>query len=265
MQIGKVDLERGRVHGDEHIDLIARGLDDPGAEVDLIGRDPEGGARRGADLGGEVRKSREIVAGQRRGHSEPVAGQLHAVAGIAGKSDDRRFKFPATLTGMIERRGTFHHLTTSVGHRPAPRTRNWSKKNDGNIEPLGDALASQPYPSSQSLLTLRYMSSCTKQVNDSFPEHTHSGCIFTGCSEFEVFQVIRAGDVTSGHDSVTAWPEPTPRPRARPRFGPACAAARRSERTRPRPRRCAASRRSSPSARRRAGPPGRTGRVCPRG
>jgi hypothetical protein len=46
---------------------------------------------RRADLGGEIGEGRKVVAGERGRQSELAAGQLHAVAGIAGETDDHRF------------------------------------------------------------------------------------------------------------------------------------------------------------------------------
>ena len=45
-------------------------------------------ARRRADLGREVRQRRDVVAEDGRVGGEPVAGQLHAVAGVAREADD---------------------------------------------------------------------------------------------------------------------------------------------------------------------------------
>ena len=45
-------------------------------------------ARRGADFGGIVGKSANVVAVKRDRIGELAAGDLHAVAGIAGEADD---------------------------------------------------------------------------------------------------------------------------------------------------------------------------------
>ena len=58
-------------------------------DVDLEGRDPRQGARRGPDLGREVRQRGQVVAEQRRGVGEAVTGELHPVAGVTGEADDR--------------------------------------------------------------------------------------------------------------------------------------------------------------------------------
>ena len=58
----------------------------------LEGGDPEGRPLGGADLGGEVGKGREVVAGKRGRERELPAGQLHAVAAVAGEADDDAFR-----------------------------------------------------------------------------------------------------------------------------------------------------------------------------
>ena len=87
-QVLEVGLQRRGVHRDQDARRIARGHDVVVGEVQLEGRHP--GQRPGwcADLGGEVRKRREVVAEGRCLGGEPVAGELHAVAGVAGESDD---------------------------------------------------------------------------------------------------------------------------------------------------------------------------------
>ena len=92
LQIVDIGLQRRRVHRDQHVGRVARGLDRGRAEIDLEGGDAEGRALRRADLGREIREGGEIVAGQRGGQGELPAGQLHAVAAIAGEPDDHRFQ-----------------------------------------------------------------------------------------------------------------------------------------------------------------------------
>ena len=57
-------------------------------DVDLEGGDASERARRGPDLGREVRQRRDVVAEDGADAREAVAGQLHAVAGVARESDD---------------------------------------------------------------------------------------------------------------------------------------------------------------------------------
>ena len=70
------------------------------AEIDLERRDAEQRALRRADFGGKIGERGEIVAGQRGRQRELPAGQLHAVAGIAGKADDDRFGELAISAGL---------------------------------------------------------------------------------------------------------------------------------------------------------------------
>jgi len=66
----------------------AWGQDVPGGEVDLERRDACQGPGRSPDLGREVGQRHQVVADEGGGRSEPVAGELYAVARIAGKADD---------------------------------------------------------------------------------------------------------------------------------------------------------------------------------
>src|SRR5690606_6358569 len=99
----QVDLERCRVHRHEHVGRVAGGEHVVRGEVDLEARDAERGARGGADLGGEVGEGREIVAGDGGGLGELIAGQLHAVAGVAREADDDRVEDLATVGGFGNR------------------------------------------------------------------------------------------------------------------------------------------------------------------
>ena len=62
------------------------------AEIDLECRHAEGRALRRADFGREIRKGGEIVTGKRGRQRELTPGELDAVAGIAGKAHDDRFR-----------------------------------------------------------------------------------------------------------------------------------------------------------------------------
>ena len=84
-------LEGGRVHGHQNLWRVARGGDVVIRDLDLEGGHPGQGAGRGTDLGRKVRKGRQVVAGQRAGIGEPVTGELHAVARVAGEADDDPF------------------------------------------------------------------------------------------------------------------------------------------------------------------------------
>ena len=56
--------------------------------MELERRDAGQGAGGGPDLGREVGERRQVVAEGRGLRGEPIAGQLHAVAGVAGEADD---------------------------------------------------------------------------------------------------------------------------------------------------------------------------------
>ena len=89
LEVLEVGLEGGGVHGDERVELVAGRVDVVAAEVDLEAGDAGEGAGRGADLGGEVGQRADVVAEDGRGVGELRAGQLHAVAGVAGEADGR--------------------------------------------------------------------------------------------------------------------------------------------------------------------------------
>ena len=61
--------------------------------MDLERRDARQGAGRSPDLGREVGQRHQVVADQSGGCSEAVAGELYAVARVAGKADDDPFLF----------------------------------------------------------------------------------------------------------------------------------------------------------------------------
>ena len=87
-EVVDVGLERGRVHRHQHVRPVAGGHDVVVGEVQLEAGDAGQGALGRADLGGEVRQGRDVVAEGRRVGGEPIAGQLHPVAGVAGEADD---------------------------------------------------------------------------------------------------------------------------------------------------------------------------------
>src|SRR6185369_5220795 len=86
-----IHLERRRVHRDQDVGLVAGSFDRGRAEIDLEGGDAEGRALRRADLRREVGEGREVVTGERGRERELAAGQLHAVAAVAGEADDYGF------------------------------------------------------------------------------------------------------------------------------------------------------------------------------
>jgi hypothetical protein len=90
LRIVDVGLERRGVHRDEDVELVAGGEDLARREVQLEGADAGERARGSPDLGREVRQRRDVVAGDRGLGRELRSRDLHAVAGVAGESDDDR-------------------------------------------------------------------------------------------------------------------------------------------------------------------------------
>ena len=87
-EVADVRLQRGGVHRHEHVRPVAGGEDVVVREVQLERRHARQRPGGGADLGGEVGERREVVAERPGLGGEPVAGQLHAVAGVTGEPDD---------------------------------------------------------------------------------------------------------------------------------------------------------------------------------
>ncbi len=87
-QVVQVRLQGGRVHHDQDVRTIAGGADVEVGEVHLEAGDAGDGSRGCPDLGREVRQGGEVVAQLSGVGGEPVAGQLHAVPGVAGETDD---------------------------------------------------------------------------------------------------------------------------------------------------------------------------------
>ena len=88
LESSEIGAQRRRVHRHEHVGLVAGRRDRVVGDVHLEARHAVHGAGRGTDLGGELGQRRQVVAVQRRHRRESIAGELHAVAGIAGEADD---------------------------------------------------------------------------------------------------------------------------------------------------------------------------------
>ena len=102
LQLRQIDLQGGGVEGHQHVGTVAHGVDVPGAEIDLEGRDAEGRADRCADLGREVGEGLEVVAGQCRRQGELRAGQLHAVAAVTREADDGGFELAPDQRHVVD-------------------------------------------------------------------------------------------------------------------------------------------------------------------
>ena len=88
-QVGDVDFQRRRVHGDQNIDGVAGSVNFVGGKMQLESADAGDGPGRGADFRGVVREGGNVIAVERHGVRKLIAGNLHAVTGIARKANDR--------------------------------------------------------------------------------------------------------------------------------------------------------------------------------
>src|SRR5262249_15812924 len=93
-QILQVDLQRGRIHRHQHRGLVARSENPLTGKIQLKATDAGQGPRRGANLRWKIGQGRDVVARHRGLGGELHAGQLHAVAGVAGETD---YKLGAAL------------------------------------------------------------------------------------------------------------------------------------------------------------------------
>ena len=114
-QVPEVGLERRRVHRHEHVRGVAGRVDVRGREADLEAGDARQRARRGPDLGREVRQGGDVVAEDGRGARELRAGQLHAVARIAREPDRDALQ-------LLDGRGGLRGVSVVTRGR-APRSR----------------------------------------------------------------------------------------------------------------------------------------------
>ena len=87
----QVLCQRGRIHRDQGIHLVAWREHRFAREVHLKTGDTGQRAGRGTNLGWVVRKRGEVVPGQRRSVGELGPRKLHSVAGIPGESHHGRF------------------------------------------------------------------------------------------------------------------------------------------------------------------------------
>ena len=91
-QVGEVGLESRRIHGDETIGLIARRQNVEIGDLYLERADPGKGSGRCPDLRGKARQGGQVVSEGCRCVGESGTGQLHSVAGVAGKPYDYSFQ-----------------------------------------------------------------------------------------------------------------------------------------------------------------------------
>src|SRR6202022_4962284 len=96
-QVGQMYLKSGGGHRHQRVRRVARRVDLVRGELHLVAGDACHRARGGADLGGKIGEGGEVVAVQRDLAGELGAGELHAVAGIAGEADDRVLEIAGRL------------------------------------------------------------------------------------------------------------------------------------------------------------------------
>ena len=88
LEAAEVGAQRGGVHRHEHVRLVAGRGDRVVGDVHLEAGHAVHGAGGGTDLGGVLGQGRQVVAVGRAHRGEAVAGELHAVTGVAGEADD---------------------------------------------------------------------------------------------------------------------------------------------------------------------------------
>ena len=113
-QIVQVRLECCRVHGDEHVRLIAGREDVVVGEVELETGDARQRACRRPDLSRKIGVGGEVVPDQRRLGGEAAPRELHPVPGVPGEPDHDGIELLDGLRG--------HGLV--VAH-PAESDRSW--------------------------------------------------------------------------------------------------------------------------------------------
>ena len=123
-QVGDVGLQRRGVHRDEDVGTVARGQDVVVGDLNLERRNAGQRPCWCADLGGVIRLRRKVIAEQRGLGGEPVTGELHAVAGVAGETDDNLLELlPSARTGPVAVRTHDPCLSRIFGRARQSRSR----------------------------------------------------------------------------------------------------------------------------------------------
>ena len=118
-QVGQVRLERRRVHRHQDVRRVTGGEDVGVGEVHLEAGDAGQGPGRRPDLGREVGERGDVVAELGGLRGEPVTGELHAVAGVAGEPDDHPIQLPDLLGHVELTSSRWRRRRTSGGPGPA--------------------------------------------------------------------------------------------------------------------------------------------------
>ena len=91
LQVLDVHLQRGGIHGHQHVhgvagrEYVARG------ELNLESADAGKRSRRGANFGGIIGERSQVVSVEGHGIGELAAGNLHAVAGVSAEAENGFF------------------------------------------------------------------------------------------------------------------------------------------------------------------------------
>ena len=115
LQVANVDFQGRRIHGDQDVDGVTRGMHFTRGKIQLIAADAGNCAGRSANLRGIVRESSDIVSIERDGIRKLAARDLHAIAGIAGETDHRlvnylALRFPCRNIDERGHRATYPRL-----------------------------------------------------------------------------------------------------------------------------------------------------------
>ncbi len=86
LEVAEIGLEGRRVHGHEHIGLVAGGVDTL-ADAHLVTRHAAERTLRSADFRRIIREGGNLISLLCGNVRENVACKLHAVAGVAGEAD----------------------------------------------------------------------------------------------------------------------------------------------------------------------------------
>ena len=81
-----IGFQCGGVHRDQHVGLVASGVDCRRSKVNLKRRHTEKRPDWGADFGRKIRKCRKVIARQCGRQRKLSPSQLHAVAAVSGKA-----------------------------------------------------------------------------------------------------------------------------------------------------------------------------------
>ena len=150
-QVVDVGAQRGGIERDEHVGLVGGRAHVGRGEVDLEARDACERAGGSADLGGEVGKRGEVVAGERRRFGELGAGELDSIAGVATETNRHTFDLLAGFPHCFA-----HHPLRRMGRSAARHVRSASPASAGDKkECIGRRVGRNPTASAGSAAVLR--------------------------------------------------------------------------------------------------------------